>query len=100
MLLEEFQISNRYFRIETTDHAFERMRERNIKEKTVINVVRELNFKVLFYNNTGEEIAIIDQENDIAVIIEVRFNKVVIITVINRANIYIKEGTCLEEIAS
>ena len=98
MLLAEMQIRNRDFRIETTTHAYERMNERNIDKKIVTAVIKDLNLKVLFYNNTGEEIAIIDQEHDIAVIIEVRLNKVVVITVIDRANIHIKDGT-REEIA-
>jgi hypothetical protein len=99
MLLAEMQILERGFRIESTTHALERMKERNITKNIVIEVVMGLDNKVLLYNNTGEEIAIIDQEHDIAVIIEVRLNKVVVITVIDRANIHIKDGTRLEEIA-
>ena len=99
MLLGEINILDKAFRIESTTHAFERMDERNIEKKKVIDVIEGLRYKVLLYNNTGEEIALIDQEHDLAVIIEVRLNKVVVITVIDRANIHIKEGTRLEEIA-
>ncbi|MFP4662456.1 MAG: DUF4258 domain-containing protein [Halanaerobiales bacterium] len=91
--------NDRYFPIESTTHALERMEERGIDRQVVIEVIQELNYKILFYNNSGEEVAIIDQEHDIAVIIEVRFNKVVVITVIDRANIHIKDGTLMEEIA-
>lgn len=99
MLLGNLAITDRNFRIESTTHAMKRMEERGIAHQIVIDVIQELSYKVLLYNDTGEEIAIIDQEHDIAVIIEVRFNKVVIITVIDRANIHIKDGTMLEEIA-
>lgn len=99
MLLDKFDILNKPFRIESTTHAYDRMKERDIEQKKVVAVIRELRFKVLLYNNTGEEIAIIDKENDMAIIIEIRLNKVVIITVIDRANIHIKDGTRLEEIA-
>lgn len=99
MLLGEFEIIDNDFRIESTTHALKRMEERNIDKQIVKNVVMGLDYKVIRYNNSGEEIAIIDQEHDIAVIIEVRLNKVVIITVIDRANIHIKDGTRLEEIA-
>lgn len=99
MLIGNVAITDRNFRIESTTHALQRMEEREIEHDIVINVIQELDYKVLLYNNTGEEIAIIDQENDIAVIIEVRLNKVVIITVIDRACIHIKDGTMLEEIA-
>ncbi|MFW6022199.1 MAG: DUF4258 domain-containing protein [Halanaerobiaceae bacterium] len=99
MLLGELAIIDRDFRIESTTHALQRMRERGIEKELVIGVIAELDYKVLRYNNSGDEIAIIDQEHDIAVIIEVRLNKVVIITVIDSANIHIKAGTLLEEIA-
>lgn len=99
MLLAKIKILDKGFRIESTTHALERMEERSIDRDTVTEVIKELENKVLLYNNTGEEIAIINQEHDIAVIIEVRLNKVVIITVIDRANIHIKDGTLLEEIA-
>lgn len=99
MLLSEVEIMNKDFRIESTTHAARRMEEREIDKSIVIDVVKGLDVKLLLYNNTGEEIAIIDQLQDIAVIIEVRLNKIVIITVIDRANIHIKDGTRLEEIA-
>lgn len=99
MLLGKLAITDRNFRIESTTHALKRMEERGIKQHVVIEAIQELDYKVLSYNDSGEEIAIVDQEHDIAVIIEVRLNKVVIITVIDRANIHIKDGTLLEEIA-
>jgi len=99
MLLGKITIKNNNFRIESTTHALERMEERGIDRQVVLDVIQELDYKVLIYNDSGEEIAIIDQEHDIAVIIEVRLNKVVVITVIDRANIHIKDGTLLEEIA-
>ncbi len=99
MLLGKITITNNNFRIESTTHALERMEERGIDRQVVLDVIQELDYKVLIYNDSGEEIAIIDQEHDIAVIIEVRLNKVVVITVIDRANIHIKDGTLLEEIA-
>ena len=99
MLMAEVKILNRGFRIESTTHALRRMEERDIDKKIVTDIVCGLDNKVLRYNNSGEEIAIIDQDHDIAVIIEVRYNKVVVITVIDKANIHIKEGTVLEEIA-
>ncbi|MFP4016966.1 MAG: DUF4258 domain-containing protein [Halanaerobiales bacterium] len=99
MLIEKLALTDRYFPIESTTHALERMQERGIDQQVVIEVIQGLNYKIMSYNNSGEEVAIIDQENDIAVIIEVRFNKVVVITVIDRANIHIKDGTLMEEIA-
>ena len=99
MLIGEFEIINKDFRIESTSHALQRMQERGIERRSVIEVIMGLDAKVLLYNNSGEEIAISDQQHNIAVIIEVRMDKVVIITVIDRADIHIKDGTRLEQIA-
>ncbi|SKA04506.1 DUF4258 domain-containing protein [Selenihalanaerobacter shriftii] len=99
MLLAECFLDSRYFRIESTTHALQRMKERAIESDVVTGIILSLGDKLLNYNNSGDEIAIVDQENNLAVIIEVRECKAVVITVIDRANIHIKDGTLLEEIA-
>ena len=99
MLLSETLLDDRYFRIESTTHALNRMEERDIDQNWVTAIILNLDHKLLDYNDSGEEIAIIDQENNMAIIIEVREFKAVVITVIDRANIHIKDGTRLEEIA-
>jgi len=75
------------------------MKERDIDSELVNGIILSLGEKLLEYNDSGDEIAIVDQENNLAVIIEVRECKAVVITVIDRANIHIKDGTLLEEIA-
>ena len=99
MLLNETHLNEQYFRIEGTTHALERMEEREIDQELVVAIILSLDEKLLEYNDTGEEVAIIDQEHNLAVIIEVREFKAVVITVIDRANIHVKDGTLLEEIA-
>ena len=99
MLLNETYLDEQYFRIEGTTHAKERMEEREIDQELVVAIILSLEEKLLEYNDTGEEVAIIDQEHNLAVIIEVREFKAVVITVIDRANIHVKDGTMLEEIA-
>ncbi|KXS42500.1 MULTISPECIES: DUF4258 domain-containing protein [unclassified Candidatus Frackibacter] len=99
MLLTECFLDGRYFRIESTTHALQRMKERDIDSELVNGIILSLGEKLLEYNDSGDEIAIVDQENNLAVIIEVRECKAVVITVIDRANIHIKDGTLLEEIA-
>ncbi len=99
MLLTETILDGKSFRVEGTTHALKRMEERDIDQELVTAIILTLNDRLLDYNNTGEEVAIIDQDNNLAVIIEVREHKAVVITVIDRANIHIKDGTRLEEIA-
>ncbi|MGM0470817.1 MAG: DUF4258 domain-containing protein [Bacillota bacterium] len=99
MLLAESFLAEQYFRIESTTHALERMQERKIDNQLVVQIILSLGDKLLNYNDSGDEIAIVDQEHNLAVIIEVREDKAVVITVIDKANIHIKDGTLLEEIA-
>ncbi|GAB6139239.1 DUF4258 domain-containing protein [Halanaerobaculum tunisiense] len=99
MLLSEYILDGRNFRVEGTTHALERMKEREVDEELVAAIVLSLDEKLLEYNDSGEEVAIIDQEHNLAIIIEVREFKAVIITVINKSNIHIKDGTQMEEIA-
>lgn len=99
MLLGKLVAGGVDFRVESTTHALKRMEEREVGHDAVISTLQELSCKIMAYNDTGEEIAVIAQEHDLAVIVEVRMNKVVIITVIDRADIYLKDGTMLEKIA-
>ena len=99
MLLAECILDDKYFKVEGTTHSLKRMEEREIDQELVVAIILSLDVKLLEYNDTGEEVAVIDQENNLAVIIEVREYKAVVITVIDRANIHIKDGTRLEEIA-
>ncbi len=99
MLLAECSLEESCFRVESTTHALDRMKERNIDREVVTAIILSLEQKLLDYNDSGEEVAIIDQEHNLAVIIEVRDFKAVVITVINKANIHIKDGTQMEEIA-
>ncbi|ADL11963.1 DUF4258 domain-containing protein [Acetohalobium arabaticum] len=99
MLLAECFLDDHYFRIESTTHAMDRIKERSIDISLVTSIILNLGNKLLDYNDTGDEVAVVDQKNNLAVIIEVREGKAVVITVIDRANIHIKDGTLLEEIA-
>jgi len=99
MFITQFVINNHKFNVETTTHALKRMEQRMVDKYVVAGIILCLGERLLEYNNSGEEIAIIDQNNNVTVIIQVRHYKAVIITVINRTGVYIREGTKMEEIA-
>lgn len=99
MLIGQIQINRNPFWIECTTHAIRRMSQRRIASWVVKDLLENVGDKLLLYNNTGEELAIVDTRNDITVIVQVRLHKAVVITVINRGEIYIKRGTRLEHIA-
>jgi len=99
MLITEFMVSQQHFRVETTKHALVRMEQRGIDKFAVAGSILCLGERLLNYNNSGEEIAIINHNHGITVIAQVRKNKIVVITVINRANTFVHAGTVLEQIA-
>lgn len=99
MFITQFVINNHNFNVETTNHALKRMEQRRVDKFMVAGIVLCLGERLLEYNDSGEEIAIIDQTNNVTVIIQVRNYKAVIITVINRTGVYIREGTKMEQIA-
>lgn len=99
MLLGEIQLTGNPFRIECTTHAIQRMSERHIGSRVVKGLLESMGERLLHYNDTGEELAIIDQQNNLAVILQIRYYKAVIITVIDRGRIHIKAGTKLCQIA-
>jgi len=99
MFITQFVINKQSFNVETTTHALQRMEQRRVDKYVVASSILCLGERLLEYNDSGEEVAIIDQSNNVTVIIQVRNHKAVIITVLNKTGVYIREGTKLEEIA-
>lgn len=99
MLLGEFQLTGNPFRVVSTAHAIRRMSQRGIASWVVTRVIAELGERLLAYNDSGEEVAVIDPERNLAVIAEIRAYKAVVITVIDSGDIFLKQGTRIEKIA-
>jgi len=98
MYVCSFLIDNHNFKVETTNHFEERIKGRGINKEVVVENVFSLKDKIKDYNNSGQEVAVIDEDNDLAFILEVRSSKVVLITAINKSDIFLKNGTEVEEI--
>ncbi|MFW6272746.1 MAG: hypothetical protein ACOC2U_03095 [bacterium] len=65
------------FRVDTTDHFDDQMRERNIQLSDIIKAIKE-HPEVFKYNDTGQELCY--RSDDVSFMFEVRFGKVVLIT--------------------
>lgn len=96
MYVEEFLADDQFMRLATTDHFDSRIKERDLNKEVIFSDVKRLNRKLVKYNNTGKEIAVVDKEHNLSFIMQVRYEKVVLITVINKADIKLKNGTELE----
>ena len=91
--LLSFSFNGREFEIRTTDHThkhLERKYDLNIVCGDIIALGKE---RLCNYANRGDDVAIIDQNHDITVIITFEGNQIRIRTVIDKSNIWVRKGT-------
>jgi len=97
--IAQLKIENQDYSIRATIHAQERMEERNIDKHQAVSIILALGEKrITDLQKENEEAIIIDRERDAAIVIGFKGNKIQIITVIDKANVFIKEGTRVEQI--
>ncbi|MFW6009227.1 MAG: hypothetical protein ACOCP8_08200 [archaeon] len=87
------------YSVKASSHSLDRMKEYDISRKVVFNTVKELPAKALKqYSN--DEIAILNFNQNISVIafVPAKTNKIRIITVINKYNIWTKKDTKIEKL--
>lgn len=85
----------RGFDIVTSNHSIERFQERNIKTETVIKSIKQISFEK--YSN-GLNLMIIDNAQGITIVLDVKTDVVVIVTVLNKTDVFIKKNTIVERI--
>ena len=91
--LMNFSFNGRDFEIRTTDHKYDHP-ERKYQMDVVCGDIVALGKERLYrYADEGIDTAIIDEDNDLAVIITFEENQIRIRTVIDRSNIWVKKGT-------
>lgn len=89
-------IAGKTYTIETSRHAAERMVERNVDAYVVAGSVLALGpARIDALQAEREEAMIIDKENNIAVVVGFSAEKIVIITVINKSNVFVKDNTTI-----
>ena len=96
--LMSFSFNGRDFEIRTTDHTYHHM-ERRYDLNVVCGDIVALGKERLYnYADQGDDVAIIDQDHDLTVIITfegkaIGCNQIRIRTVINKSNVWVKKGT-------
>ena len=91
--LMSFSFNGRHFEIRTTDHRKDHQ-ERKYDMNVVCGDIIALGKERLYnYADQGEDIAIIDEENNLSVIITFEGNQIRIRTVIDKSNIWVRKGT-------
>lgn len=91
--LMSFSFNGKGFEIRTTDHTHEHL-ERKFDLNVVCGDIIALGKERLYnYANKGDDVAIIDQNHDITVIITFEGNQIRIRTVIDKSNVWVRKGT-------
>ena len=97
--LASIEINNKTYKITASHHAVERMEQRNVDAYVVASSVLALGpDRIDALHAQNEEAMIIDKTNNVSVVVGMSPNSITIITVINRANVYVKENTAIYNI--
>jgi len=92
--LAQVNIEGRRYGIRATYHALERMEERKIEAETVVgNILLLGKEKIKELQELEQEIIIIDEDTNTSLVIGFKQNKIKVITVINKSNVFVKKGT-------
>lgn len=93
-LMDSFTINNQTFNIILTNHAVKRLQERNIDKFQAIGAIMAIGQnKILEYKDTNKDIMVIDKQNNFSIVATIEGQDIVIITLIDKSDIYVKEGT-------
>lgn len=97
--LAEVNIDGNMYSIRATVHALERMKQREIDEYVVTgNVLALGKERLLQLQEQGEEAIIIDEQKEVSIVIAFEQNKIVIITVIDKSNVFVKDETTIVQL--
>lgn len=84
-----FVVDNKLFNVIGTQHSLERLGERSINKYHILSSIVGLGEKLSTHNNSGKHIIISDEKKNISTIFTVENFTVVLITVLDRGEMYI-----------
>lgn len=92
--LLKFSFNRIQFKIRSTDHSIQRFKEKGIDVNIACGDIIALGKERLYnYSKTGNDVAIIDTDNDITTIITFENTQIRIRTIIPKSHIWVKSGT-------
>lgn len=97
--LAQITIEKETYSIRATGHALDRMRERKIDEWVVSgDIIAFGKQRLLEFKNTNEEVILIDKKRNIAIVWAFIKNTVYLITVIDKSEVYVLDGTVIKNL--
>jgi hypothetical protein len=91
-----FFVSGKFFRLIATNHAIKRIKQRRLNKYQIASAILGLGTKLEMYNNSGKQILISDKDKNLSTIFAIEKYNIVLVTVLDKANPYVKENTVVE----
>ena len=93
-MINSFTIADKTYSIRLTNHAQQRLNQRNIDLFQVIGSILSLGQKTITaYAGSNRDIFILDKEHNFSIVCNISACTITIITVIDSIDCWIKEGT-------
>lgn len=93
-MINTFTINNQTYSIRLSDHASLRLKQRNLDLFQCVGSILSLGEnKIKEYSGSNKDIFILDKENNFSVVCNITLNTITIITVLDKIDCYIKQGT-------
>lgn len=97
--IAKLKIKNQDYSIRATIHSLIRMKQYGIDEYVVSGTILSLGHdRLVAYKKSDRDIAVVDKVKKVAVVATFIKNTIKIITVIDKDDIYVKDGTTIEKI--
>ena len=93
-LLAQVRINNKDYSVRASAHAIQRMQERKVDSYIVTGNILSLGEeRILKLQEKGEEAILIDENTNTSIVFGFKGNRIQVITVIDKANVFVKRGT-------
>ena len=92
--INTFTLNNKTYSIRLSSHASQRLQQRNIDLYQVTGSILSLGQKTITdYSGSNKDIFIMDKENNFSVVCNIVNYTIMIVTVINNSDCWVKSGT-------
>lgn len=93
-MINSFTIANKTYSIRLTNHAQQRLTDRNIDLFQVTGSILSLGQKTITaYSGTNRDIFIMDKQNNFSIVCNITHRTITIVTVIDTCDCWVKNGT-------
>jgi hypothetical protein len=92
--INQFTIKGKTYSIRLTKHAELRLTQRKLDLYQAIGAILSLGKnRITEYAGSNRDIMILDKVNNFAVVINIKYRTIIIVTVIDKADCWVKKGT-------